>query len=159
MRRPLLPERVSALALAAVLLGSSTIHLFKPHIYEPLVPKWLGPARPWIIGSGVAEVACGALLLPRRTRRLGGWLSAGLFVFVFPGNIKSAIDGGLPVDGFLGSAAVAWARLPLQVPLVLWAVRHGRGPDAPPLTVKEVRDLPETILGQIRSRRRRASDR
>jgi len=47
-----------------------------------------------------------------------------VFVAVFPANIQMALDGGIAGQPFpLGSAAVAWLRLPLQVPLVLWARR------------------------------------
>jgi uncharacterized membrane protein len=46
----------------------------------------------------------------------------GLFVLVFPANLKMALDAGLPRRGLpLASALVAWLRLPLQVPLILWA--------------------------------------
>ncbi len=59
---------------------------------------------------------------------MGGWWAAVLLVVIFPGNVKAALDGGMrgapaPFD----SAAFAWVRLPLQVPLVTWALRHGRG--------------------------------
>ncbi len=43
-----------------------------------------------------------------------------LFVAVFPANIQMAIDWRH--DGPL-KATVAWARLPLQLPLIWWAVR------------------------------------
>jgi hypothetical protein len=40
---------------------------------------------------------------------------------------SSALDGGYPdATGIAGSAALAWARLPLQVPLVWWALALAR---------------------------------
>ncbi len=55
---------------------------------------------------------------------MGAWLSMGLLVVVFPANVKMALDGGIEGYGFpLGSPVVAWLRLPLQIPLVVWAWR------------------------------------
>lgn len=154
MRGPYLPEKASVAGLVALLFGSGAIHLTRPHVYESLIPEQLGSARAWVIGSGVVELICGALLVPRRTRQLGGWLTAGLFVAVFPGNIKAVVDGGMDLDGWLGSGLVAWLRLPLQAPLVLWALRHARGPGAPPLTFREVRDFVPLSRSGFRSARR-----
>ena len=72
------------------------------------------------------ELACaGAVALPR-TRRLGATAAAVLFVAVFPANIQMAVDWRYrsAVD-----QAIAYGRLPLQIPLVLWAlaVRRGSG--------------------------------
>jgi uncharacterized membrane protein len=45
-----------------------------------------------------------------------------LFVAVFPANLKMAFDAGLPARGTRRAIALtAWLRLPLQVPLILWA--------------------------------------
>jgi uncharacterized membrane protein len=53
-----------------------------------------------------------------RTRRVGGWATAALFVVVFPANVQMALDSG-DASGWYRTAV--WARVPLQVPLVLWA--------------------------------------
>ena len=108
--------------LAATLGTAGVLHLVHPQPFESLVPPVLGDAHAWVVVSGVAEIACAAALAVPRTRRLGGWASAALLVGVFPGNVQMALDGGARgVEGVLGSAAVAWLRLPLQVPLVAWA--------------------------------------
>jgi hypothetical protein len=42
------------------------------------------------------------------------------------------LDGGLSGAGFpANSAALAWLRLPLQIPLVLWAISVARASQAP----------------------------
>lgn len=113
--------------LAALLGGAGALHFAIPAPYATIVPPQLGSPRAWVAASGVAEVACAAAVTVARTRRLGGWASAALFVAVFPANVQMALEGGAPgVDGPLGSAAMAWLRLPLQVPLVLWAVSVAR---------------------------------
>src|SRR5699024_3914735 len=81
--------------------------------------------RDWVYASGVGELACAAALAVPRTRRAGGYASAALFVGVFPGNIQIAVDyrrRGRP--GW--QQAIAYGRLPLQVPLVLAALRAAR---------------------------------
>ncbi|WP_405407716.1 hypothetical protein [Streptomyces decoyicus] len=71
------------------------------------------PAR--LLAGGVAELA---VALPR-TRRAGALAAAGLFAAVFPANIKMAHDWRhrpAPLK------ALAYARLPGQLPLIGWAL-------------------------------------
>lgn len=124
----ILPVRSSLVLLVATLAGVGTLHLLHPKPFEALVPEALGNPRWWTYASGVAEITGAALLAAPRTRRVGGWWTAALFVAVFPGNVKAALDGGMRgAPAPLDSAAAAWIRLPLQLPLVAWALRHGRG--------------------------------
>jgi len=114
--------RNGALALAAAMAASGISHFLMPEPYEQIVPHFLGSAGLWVRLSGGAELGCAVLLLFRRTRSLGGWLTAGVLVAVFPANVQMALDGGLAGRSFpLGSPVVAWLRLPLQLPLVAWA--------------------------------------
>ena len=112
-----------ALALAGLLGVAGTTHLVVPRLYDRLIPPWLGPPRPWVLGSGVAELACALAVAVPLTRRRGALAAAALFVVVFPGNVQMALDSRRSGGPWTGRAAVAWARLPLQVPLVLWAWR------------------------------------
>jgi uncharacterized membrane protein len=123
----------SARVLAGLLLVSGLTHMIRPRLYDPIVPGWLpGTARSWTYGSGLAELTISfALLLPRQRRR-AALAAAALFVVVFPANVKMALDGGHPdASGVLGTAALAWARLPFQVPLVWWALRISSGREPP----------------------------
>ncbi|WP_091450859.1 DoxX family protein [Actinokineospora iranica] len=112
-----------AVALAVLLGTAGTLHFTVPKPFDALVPKWLpGGRRRWTHLSGVAEAACGLAVAVPRTRRLGALAAALLFVAVFPGNVKMALDyqrAGKPAVW----RAVAWGRLPLQWPLVAWALR------------------------------------
>jgi uncharacterized membrane protein len=114
------PRRTAQL-LAAVLGGSGVLHLVRPRTYEWLVPPELGPARTWVLASGVVEVAAGLLLAAPATRRAGGWLAAGLLVAFVPAHLHTfrVVDG--PV-----MTAAAVVRLPLQVPMVRAALRVAR---------------------------------
>lgn len=106
--------------LAALLTGSGVLHFVRPEFYDALIPPFLPAPRAWTYASGAAELACAAAVVLPRTRRWGGWATAALFVAVFPANIYSAVEpGDLP-------RWAAIARLPLQIPLVLWAVQVAR---------------------------------
>ena len=89
----------------------------KPEPFEQIVPKPLPRKKELVYVSGVAELACAAGLLHPRTRRPAGLASAGLLVAVFPANVQMALDlhrKGSPD----GAEAIAFARLPLQIPLI-----------------------------------------
>jgi uncharacterized membrane protein len=121
-------DEITAFGLAAVLAGAGATHFVSPGFYEPIVPRPLGSPRTWVFVSGAVELGVAVLVVRPRTRRLGGLLAAATFVAVFPANVKAALDGGMAhLDPPMNSAAAAWLRLPLQVPLVLWAIRVARG--------------------------------
>lgn len=112
------------LFLAGLFATSGTLHLARPEVYEPLMPDAVPAHREVILGSGVAELACAVGLLHPRTRRVAGWASAALLVAVFPGNLKMADDARRSRS--VRFKAVAYGRLPLQVPLVRIALRATR---------------------------------
>ncbi len=117
-------DRRIRLGLAALMLGIGSLHFVMPKLFMRIVPHVLGHERFFVYASGVAELTCGALLLSDRTKRLGGALTAATMVAVFPGNIQMAIDTGPPWTSLY--AAGVWLRLPLQVPLIAWALRARR---------------------------------
>ena len=104
--------------LAALLAGAAATHFVKPGFYDPIVPRALpGSARLWTYLSGVAELAvAGAVALPR-TRRRGALAAALLLVAVFPANVQMAAGAHTAA-----MRVVSYVRLPLQIPLVLWAL-------------------------------------
>lgn len=106
--------------LAGLLAGAGLLHFARPEPYDGLIPPFLPNPRAWTYASGAAELACAAAVALPRTRRVGGLATAVLFVVVFPANLYLAVEpGGVP-------RWAALARLPLQVPLVLWAVQVAR---------------------------------
>ncbi|GAA5105650.1 hypothetical protein [Haloechinothrix salitolerans] len=118
-------ERDSRLALALALLlgGVGTLHFAVPKFFDALIPRALpGSPRAWTYGSGAAELGCAAAVAMPRTRRIGATLTALLFIAVFPGNVKMAVDyhrTRKPLAMRVGTLL----RLPLQIPLVIWALR------------------------------------
>ena len=112
----------SATVLVALLAGAGTLHVVTPRPFDSLIPGWLGSPRPWVIASGVAELLCAAALAAPPTRRRGAIATAALFVAVFPGNVVMALHSHAGAFDVAHNPVVAWGRLPLQVPLVLWAL-------------------------------------
>ncbi len=119
-------SRLSIVGLCALMGSAGAMHFVAPTPYRCIVPAPLrGQAAGVVAVSGVCEVACAALLALPRTRRFGAWATAALFVAVFPANVQMALDSGHPdasASHPLNNAALAWLRLPLQLPLILWAL-------------------------------------
>jgi uncharacterized membrane protein len=114
------PRRPGPAALATMLTTTGLLHLAVPAPFDAIVPRDLpGTPRFWTVASGIAELAVAAAVATPRTRRLGAAAAAGLFVAVFPANVKMARDWS---ERPAAMRAVAWGRLPLQVPLVAWAL-------------------------------------
>ncbi|MEV6208450.1 MauE/DoxX family redox-associated membrane protein [Kitasatospora sp. NPDC051914] len=114
----------SARALGGLLVGAGVAHFAAPRQFDAIVPRSLpGSPRAWTYASGVAELAVGAAVLAPRTRAAGALAAAGLFAAVFPANVKMAYDWRHRPSPWREIAA---ARLPLQVPLVLWALKVRR---------------------------------
>lgn len=113
--------------LATLMAGSGTLHMIAPKPFDALVPAWLpGGPRTWTYLSGVAELACAAAVAHPRTRKAGALATAGLLAAVFPANVKMARDWRhrpLPLR------AAAYGRLPLQAPLIAWALHVAREAD------------------------------
>ncbi|OBG41256.1 MULTISPECIES: DoxX family protein [Mycolicibacter] len=113
----------AARGLAGLLLGAGAGHFVFPQPFDAIVPPELpGSARMYTYASGVAELVIGALLLSPRTRRKAGLAAAALLVAVYPANIHSVrLFWGKP---WLRAGAIA--RLPLQIPMIIAALRVWR---------------------------------
>ena len=121
---------LSVAALSGLLAGAGLLHFVAPEPYEAIVPRRLPAPRAIVYASGAAELACAAGLLSPRTRRAAGLATAGLFVVVFPANVSMALDARRSARL---RRWVTYGRLPLQGPLVWWALRVAREAPAPVL--------------------------
>lgn len=113
----------SAYLLAGLLTVTGTLHFIFPKALVPLVPPQLPAPQVLVYASGAAELACAAGLAVQRTRQWAAWATVVLFLAVFPGNIQMALDAGNRSATY---RALTYARLPLQVPLVVWAIYVAR---------------------------------
>lgn len=115
-------------ALGTLFAVTGTLHFSAPNGFDAVVPAWLGPPRPWVYASGLAELVV-ALLLWRRSPALGGKLAFILLLAVWPANFSAALTGGyVSAPAPLNGTGFAWIRVLLQLPLLWWAYRVGWAP-------------------------------
>ncbi|MFJ3704023.1 MULTISPECIES: DoxX family protein [Streptomyces] len=109
----------SPLLLAGFLAAAGVAHFAAPASFDAMVPRALpGNPRSWTRVSGAVELALAAGIAAPRTRQLSAQATALFFVGVFPANLKMAYDWRTrPAP----ARALAYGRLPLQLPLYLWA--------------------------------------
>ena len=117
-------SQLPAYRTAAMLIGIGVGHFVAPKPFDTIVPAELpGSPRFYTYASGVAEVGVGAMLLAPRTRRAGALAAIALFLAVYPANINMV---RLWWDKPLPMRIAALARLPLQFPMIIQAVRIRR---------------------------------
>ena len=109
--------------LAVVFVGAGILHFVKTGTYVAIMPSFLPDPRLLVQISGVAEILGGIGLLLPQTRRAAAWGIIALLIAVLPANINMALDrthfAAIP-------AWVLWARVPMQLPLILWAWLYTR---------------------------------
>lgn len=112
-------------ALSTILIVPGALHFVAPKPFDALIPEEIpGDPRTLTYASGVAEAGLGVAVLFPKTRRLAAGLAALLFIAVFPANVNMV---RLWVDKSALLKSIAWARLPLQIPLVVLALLVRRG--------------------------------
>ncbi len=116
------------MGLAAFIGTAGALHFLRPAFFDQIVPRWMpGRPRTTTYVSGLAELAGAALVANPRTRRFGARWCFWTFLGVYPANIQHVVDGGVPgQEGFAGTGTAALIRLPLQLPMFLWARRVAR---------------------------------
>ena len=110
-----------------VLLGAALIYAGITHLttnrteFQAQVPTWVPLSADFVVlASGVVEIVLGIALASLQYRRQVGWITAGFFVAIFPGNISQYVNG---IDAFgLDTDQARLIRLFFQPLLVLWAL-------------------------------------
>lgn len=113
---------IGRLALGVVLLGAGFGHFADAQAFLAQVPPWMPAPEAVVAISGVVELLLGAALIaaPERFRAMVGWIVAGFFVVIFPGNISQFVTA-TPAFG-LDTDAARFIRLLFQPVLVIWAL-------------------------------------
>jgi uncharacterized membrane protein len=106
--------------LSILFMVAGTLHFLFPQPYLRIMPPFLPWPRALVAISGAGEIVGGAGLLLKAFRRTAAYGLTFLLVAVFPANVYMAV-AHVPFPGLRGESWVQWLRLPLQVPLILWA--------------------------------------
>jgi len=114
---------VGRVILAVILVFAGIGHFRSTAEFTAQVPPWMPEPEAEVYISGVIEILLGlALIVLPKQRVLVGWLVAGFFVVIFPGNISQFVT---QTDAFgLDSDAARFIRLlfqPVLVVLALWS--------------------------------------
>lgn len=111
-------------AFGPFMAGMGVLHLTAPKVFEPAMPSYLPAHRELILLSGAVELVAGVATMHPRTRPFGRKLAAATILGVFPANVEMALHPErfpkLP-----GGQRTLVARLPLQLPLFVLALRAG----------------------------------
>ena len=124
--RHLMKINVSSLPIGSkilvfIFLLSGIAHLVNPGVFEALIPPVLGNESLWILGSGIAEIAAALGILTKQE-----WapkFTALILLIIWVGNWWYAIDVTFNLESSWVLTLGAWLRLPLQIPLIQWAMR------------------------------------
>jgi uncharacterized membrane protein len=111
--------RIGTWAVIALFTTSGILHLVNPSAFLWLMPEWAPFVTELIIISGVAELIAALGLVFRL--RWAPIFTTLVLLGVWPANWWYAFD--VLGQGDLWLAIAAWARLPLQIPLIVWAWR------------------------------------
>ena len=115
--RPYLPFLV-----AVPFTVSGVVHIVRPSVFTSIVPRFLPYPTSLVVASGIGELVCAGGLW--RRARWAGYASAALLVAIWPANIQDAVTaqhGNSP-----DMRALLWIRVPLQLPLIWFALQARR---------------------------------
>ena len=118
MARKTLTEVGSRIIIVAFLV-SGVAHLIAPEVFLPLMPDFLPLQLELIYLSGIAEIVAAVGLIAKL--RWAPIFTALVLLAVWPANWWAAIDATAQGDTL--TAIFGWLRLPLQLPLIYWALK------------------------------------
>jgi uncharacterized membrane protein len=102
---------------AIVFVAAGANHFRSFNFYCRIVPPAFGHAALLVTISGICEIAGGVGLLIPRLRRPAAWGLIALLIAVSPANLYMALNPARFPDI---PPWTLWARLPLQLPMILW---------------------------------------
>ncbi len=118
-----LVQQPGRLVLASVFIVAGVLHFVFTPAYLRLMPAYL-PAPLFLVRvSGVCETLGGIGLLIPAAQQFAAWGLVALLIAVFPANLTMVTD---PARFPSIPQWAAWARLPLQLPIIWWAWLYTR---------------------------------
>jgi uncharacterized membrane protein len=103
---------------------AGVMHFVIPKVYRRIMPPYIQAPTAMVYASGVAEIAGGAALMRRSSRRWGAWWLIATLIAVFPANVHMALNPDDYPD-IPGGAVSLWARLPFQAVFIAWVRAAG----------------------------------
>jgi len=100
-------------------LVSGTFHLIAPAQFMPLLPDWTPYPLVLVYLSGIAELLAAIGLIAKL--RWAPIFTGLVLLAVWPANWWVAIEATNNAE--IATAVIAWLRLPLQLPLIYWALK------------------------------------
>lgn len=121
------PKRLSIL-MGIFFIVAGVNHFVMPGAYLPLIPDYLPFPATINLLSGVLELIIAIGFFTTQYRRLSGWGMVILMVLFIPSHIHFIAIGSCVDDGLCVSEWVAWVRLivihPLLIYIGVWIARH-----------------------------------
>jgi uncharacterized membrane protein len=116
------PRLIGRVLLGSFLTFTGISHFTAREAFTAQVPPWMPFTDAVIIVSGAIELvlAAGLFFAPAALRPVVGWMLAGFFLLIFPGNISQYVTG---TDEFgMVTEGARLFRLFLQPVLIVWAL-------------------------------------
>ncbi|HAE73662.1 MAG TPA: DoxX family protein [Candidatus Aquiluna sp.] len=112
-------NQVGSKVVIGAFLVSGTFHLIAPAQFMPLLLDWTPYPLALVYLSGIAELLAAIGLIARL--RWAPIFTALVLLAVWPANWRVAIEATNNAE--IATAVIAWLRLPLQLPLIYWALK------------------------------------
>src|SRR5699024_3953387 len=111
---------------SGLLFGAGFLYFLHESSFRRIVPKAL-PFRKFIVlDTGVMDMIFAVLLWVKKGQQVTSKLLAFFMVAVFPANVYMAMKKIAFQPNGQANTLVLWLRLPLQIPLILGALKLGR---------------------------------
>ncbi|SER32467.1 Uncharacterized membrane protein [Gracilibacillus ureilyticus] len=110
-----------------LLLGAGIMHFVRKGNFLRMVPKILPFRRFIVLISGVFELIFSLMLWVKKGQQITGRLLALFMIAIFPANVYMAVNMISFKPEKKPNPLLQWLRLPMQIPLIIGALKVGRG--------------------------------
>ncbi|MEL7001742.1 MAG: MauE/DoxX family redox-associated membrane protein [Bacteroidota bacterium] len=121
-----LKKKINRLLLVGFFLFAGFNHFRDPEFYYPLIPDYL--PYPYLINivSGIAEMILALAILSPKTRKIAAFLMIAMLISFIPSHVYFIQIGSCVTEGLCVPAWIAWVRLIIIHPLLIWWVYVNR---------------------------------
>lgn len=100
-------------------------HFTNPSFFEAIVPPILIYTKTIVYISGFIEILVAILILFKKTRKVGAYITIALLIAVFPANVYLYLSE-TPREFLNFTKTQALIRMPFQIPLIIIAYWHSQ---------------------------------